>query len=259
MPPASAPQPTASQPTPPTTMPSAPGPDAPLHDNDETQPSLLAIDESTIKAADEPAESHWQTVTNVVMSENTVEETQENVALSSSTLGINQVGIVVFTIDSDFATTAIRASSSERNTVLATSLGKVAQAVTQENTGILITDFTTNKTTLQRIIGALKKHMPELVTIVVSDGRDTTDMINLINFGQVYRYVLKPISPDQLKKEIRAAAAHHLYLLNNPESAKRHGVVETADTGDSSNSVSQFIGDVRQRRPGRFDPSDTMS
>lgn len=252
-------QTTAPQPMTPGSAPPTAPPAAVLRDSEDTQPALLALSESAIQAADESPDSHWQSVANVVMSEDTVEETRENVALTSSTLGVNDVGVVVFTIDPEFATTAIRAVSSERNTVLATTLTKVAQTITQQNTGVLVTDFTTNKTTLQKIIGALKKNMPELVTIVVSSGRDTTDMINLINYGQVYRYVLKPIEPEQLRKEVQSAAIHHLCLLNNPESAKRHDVLDSPETGDTSKSISQFVGDVRDRRAGRVDPSDTIS
>ena len=189
--------------------------------------------------------SHWQSVTNVVMSEDTVEETSEHLALTSSTLGLNDVSVVVFTVDSEFAATAIRALSSDRNTVLATTLVKVAEAIQQQNAGVLITDFTSSKAILQKIIAALKKYMPELVTVVVSNGRDTTDMINLINFGQVFRYILKPIDPDQLRGDINAAVIRHLYLLNNPESAIRHEVSTSPTTTETSNTVNDFLGRVR--------------
>lgn len=255
--PAPAPQASAPPtPAPPVSQP--PVTEAVLRDNDATQPGLLALSESAQREPAPHSEPHWQSVTNVIMSEDTVEETQENVALPSLVPGVNDVGVVVFTIDSDFATAAIRAISSERDTYVATSLGKVAQAITQQNAGVLVTDFTSNKTTLQKIVGVLKKHRPELVTIVVSDGRDTTDMINLINYGQVYRYVLKPIDPEQFRNEIQSAAIHHLHLTNNPESAKRHDVLSSPDTGETSESISQFIGNVRARRVGNADPGDTF-
>ena len=200
------------------------------------------------KSPDESS-SHWQSVTNVVMSEDTVSETSENLALTSATLGLNDVSVVVFTVDSEFASTAIRALSQDRNTVLATTLVKVAEAIQQQNAGVLITDFTSNKTILQKIIAALKKYMPELVTVVVSSGRDTTDMINLINYGQVFRYVLKPIDPEQLRDDINAAVIRHLYLLNNPESAKRHEVGTAPQTSDTTNTVNEFLGQVRGRPP----------
>lgn len=122
-----------------------------------------------------------------------------------------------------------------------------------------MTDFTSNKATLQKIIGVLKKHRPELVTIVVSDGRDTTDMINLINYGQVFRYVLKPIEPTQLREEIMSAAIHHVNLLTNPDSAKRHHVIEPVESGATSKSINQFVGDIRTRHSAQVDPTDTVS
>jgi len=224
-------------------------PVAAANDNgDASQPSLAATTPDVESRVDESS-GHWQTVTSVVMSEDTVEETSENLALTSSTLGLKDVSVVVFTVDSEFAATAIRACSADRNVALATTLVKVAQAIRQDNAGVLVTDFTTNKAILQKIIAALKKYMPELVTIVVNDGRDTTDMINLINFGQVFRYVLKPIEPDQLREEINAAVMRHLYLLNNPESVKRHEVTAAPETAESSSTVNDFLGRVRGQTP----------
>ena len=193
------------------------------------------------------------------MSEDSIEETQEEVALTSSTLGVRDVGVVVFTVDSDFAATAIRAVSTERTTLLATTLVKVAQAINEQNAGVLVTDFTTNKSILQKIISALKQHMPELVTIAVSDGRDSNDMINLINYGQIFRYIVKPVEPDNLRDDINAAVIRHLYLLNNPESVKRHQVIDSPEVPETSGTLDQFIGKIRGAQSRRTDPTDTIS
>lgn len=259
----SATPPQAATPEPAKPEPAAPEPTKPepdtVSDNDETQPAMPALDERAMAATGEHSSSHWQSVTNVVMSEDTVEETQENVALTAATQGVNDVGVVVFTVDSEFAATAIRAVSTERDVVLATTLVKVAQAIESNNAGVLVTDFTTNSAILQKIIGALKQHMPELVTIVVSSGRDTTDMIGLINYGQVFRYVIKPIEPDELRNDINAAVVRHLYLLNNPESMKRHEVINAPRTGEGSTTVNSFIGKLRKRVGQTPDPTDTIT
>ncbi len=258
--PASTPQAPPARPEPQPIAAAPPEPELePLHDDDETQPALQTLDEASLGATGEHTSSHWQSVTNVVMSEDSVEETQENVALTASTLSVGDVGVVVFTVDSEFAATAIRAVSSERTTVLATTLVKVAQAIDEHNAGVLVTDFTTNNAMLQKIIGALKQHMPQLVTIVVSGSRDTTDMINLINYGQVFRYVLKPLEPEQLRKDINAAVIRHLYLLNNPESAKRHQVIDSPRTGETSTTLNRFLDKIRSTRPTTVDPTDTIS
>ena len=228
-----------------------------FEDSDETEPALPILDEKTMESMADRSSTHWQSVTNVVMSEDNIEETQENVALTTDTLGVRDVGVAIFTVDSDFASTAIRAISPQRNTILATTLVKVAHAIEEQNAGVLVTDFTTNSNMLQKMIAALKQHMPELVTIVVSNGRDTTDMINLINYGQVFRYVLKPIEPEQLRSDINAAVIRHLYLLNNPESVKRHQDLNAPDTGESSTTLNRFLGKFRNAE--RSDPTDTLA
>lgn len=254
------PQPATTSAAPTPTAPTSvePPPEETIRDGDETQPSMPALSESDIQSQNDKSSSHWQSVTSVIMSEDTVEETQETVGLASSTLDTSNVGVVIFTIDSDFATTAFRAASTDRNAILATTLVKVAQAIERENAGVLVTDYTTNNSIIKKIVAALKQRMPHLVTIVVSDGRDTTDMISLINYGQVFRYVLKPVEPEQLRSDINAAVIHHLYLLHNPESAKRHQVIDkpVATTG-SSTTVNRFLGRI-QNMPGS-DPTDTIT
>jgi len=230
-----------------------------FEDSDDTEPSLPMLDEKTMKSMANQKSEHWQSVTNVVMSEDNVEETQDNVALTSDMLAVNGVGVAIFTIDSDFASTAIRAVSNDRNTILATTLVKVAHAIEEHNAGVLVTDFTTNSMMLQKMIGALKQYMPELVTIVVSSGRDTTDMINLINYGQVFRYVLKPVEPEQLRSDINAAAVRHLYLRNNPDSVKRHQVIDTPFNSDEPTTLNRFLGKFRKTQNRQIDPTDTIA
>jgi len=227
--------------------------------DEETQPALPILDEDAIESTADHSSTHWQSVTNVVLSEDNVEETQEQVALTADGLGVKDVGVAVFTVDSDFASTAIRAMSSDRNTILATTLVKVAHAIEEQNAGVLVTDFTNNSAMLQKMIGVLKQYMPELVTIVVSNGRDTTDMINLINYGQVFRYVLKPIEPEQLRGDINAAVIRHLYLRNNPESMKRHQVIDTPVSAGESTTLNRFLGKFRKVRDQRTDPTDTIA
>ncbi len=247
-----APQPvTAGQETPPTDV---------IHDDEDTQRNLVPLKEEDIAAMSEQTSSHWQTVTSVVMSEDSVEESQEVLGLGSAMLNTADVGVVVFTIDPDFATTAIRAVSTERNTILATKLSKVAEALEDGDAGVLITDYKTNNAILKKIIAALKQRLPQLVTIVVSDGRDTTDMISLINYGQVYRYVLKPVEPEKLREEINAAVVHHLYLMSSPESAKRHQVASgPSESGGSSTTVNRFIDRINNLPGTSTDPADTIS
>lgn len=266
--PAPAPAATVRQAPPPAPAASPPPSQEPeLSNTDDTEPALPVLDDSTLPSpAPEPMpgaptqpQAHWETVTNVVMSEDSVEETVETIGLGATSTRIRQTPVVVFTIDSEFASTAIRAMSSDRNLIIATTLVKVAHAIEEQKAGVLITDFTTNGAMLQKMLGALKQRMPELVTIVVSNGRDTTDMINLINFGQIFRYVLKPIEPQRLQNDINAAVIQHLYLKSNPEAAARHEVLESPELGETNRSLNRFLGKFRKPGQSRADPADTIA
>lgn len=141
-----------------------------------------------------------------------------------------ELGVVLYTVDSVFAETAIRALSAKRNTTLATSLINVMTALEKTQPGILVTDISTNGARLQKILSALKQLRPDLVTVVVSNSSDTTDMVNLINHGQIFRYLQKPVAAGTLIEAIDAAAVKSLELRTNPDAMRRHSVVPASPT-----------------------------
>lgn len=229
-------------------------PTRPAMNHETNLPQPTRNENSTVfrtRSTDESS-SHWQSVTNVVLSAGTAQETRDGFA-DEAPARAKRVGVVIYTVDAQFAETTIRALPAERNMTLATTLIKVVQAIEREKTGILITDFTSNCGRLKTIIGALKQYLPELVTIVVSDSRDTTDMISLINYGQVFRYLLKPVTPQQLRDYTDAAAVRHLYLLSSPDAIRRHEAAVLSDQGAKSDTLNKFIGSIRELRSRRVD------
>jgi len=159
----------------------------------------------------------------------------------------NETGVVLYTVDSGFAETAIRALSAKRSTTLATSLFKVMGALEKTQPGILVTDISTNGARLQKILSALKQLRPDLVTVVVSNSSDTTDMVNLINHGQIFRYLQKPVAADTLVEAIDAAAAKNLDLRTNPDATRRHSVVPTSVTQTPADTLQRAL-----RGSGRY-------
>ena len=85
------------------------------------------------------------------------------------------------------------------------------------------------------------------------------DMISLINFGRVYRYLLKPLDPRELRRDINAAAAHHLYLRSNPELAKRQEAVNQMEQTAGSEKLDQSFGIDRISLNRKFNPVDSST
>ena len=107
------------------------------------------------------------------------------------------------------------------------------------------------------MISALKVRLPELVTVVISGNRDTTDMIDMINYSRVFRYLVKPVEPAALRLTVSAAAAHHLYLRSNPVLAKHHGAVRQQDQTDNSETLNQFFSRVRNIQNRDCEPTSS--
>jgi serine/threonine-protein kinase len=93
---------------------------------------------------------------------------------------------------------------------------------------VLVTDISGDKETIQTMTARLKQHVPQLVTIAISEHRDVHDMVWLINHGQIFRFLRKPLSPGRCAISLQAALQHHRQLLKNPELAKRHEVDTSA-------------------------------
>ena len=78
---------------------------------------------------------------------------------------------------------------------------------TEHRPGVLVTDVSEDKATIQAMTARLKEHVPELVTIAVSQHRDVLDMVWLINHGQIFRFLRKPFSAGRMRDQLAGGVA----------------------------------------------------
>ena len=140
------------------------------------------------------------------------------------------LGVIVFANDQDVLQVVQAAVRGRLPVYGATNIVQVVKVLTEHQPGVLVTDISEDKATIQAMTARLKSHLPELVTIAVSQHRDVLDMVWLINHGQIFRFLRKPLSTGRCAISLQAALKHHRALLKNPELVKRHAVAN-ADTG----------------------------
>lgn len=92
--------------------------------------------------------------------------------------------------------------------------------------GVLITDVAIDEESVSALTSELKRHVPELVTIVASDRQDAHMLINLINHGQIFRFLLKPPSIGQCRIWLSSAVKRHAHLVADPSATRRYRVAE---------------------------------
>jgi serine/threonine-protein kinase len=141
------------------------------------------------------------------------------------------LGIVVFSMDNEVIDVVNKAVRGRLPVYNAGNIVQVVKCLTEHRPGVLVTDVSEDKATIQAMTARLKEHLPQLVTIAVSQHRDVLDMVWLINHGQIFRFLRKPLSAGRTAISLQAALQHHRQLLKNPELAKRHEV--DANAGDA--------------------------
>lgn len=165
--------------------------------------------------------------------------TAEPAAVSKERLA-QGLGIVVFTNDEEVLTSVQQAVRGRLPVYEASNVIKVVKILTERRPGVLVTDVSTDKSTIQAMTARLKEHLPELVTIAISPHRDVLDMVWLINHGQIFRFLRKPITPGRCAVSLQAALRHHRMLLKNPEMVNRHRVEATDDSGLMSGMLTRI-------------------
>jgi DNA-binding NtrC family response regulator len=153
------------------------------------------------------------------------------------------LGIVVFSMDNEVVEVVQKAVRGRLPVYTAGNIVQVVKCLTEQRPGVLVTDVSEDKATIQSMTARLKEHLPQLVTIAVSQHRDVLDMVWLINHGQIFRFLRKPLSAGRTAISLQAALQHHRLLLKNPELAKRHEVdAATSDSGVMDGVLSKLKG-----------------
>jgi DNA-binding NtrC family response regulator len=156
-------------------------------------------------------------------------------------LGVDPgMGVLVFTTDAATYEAVVDATRGRIPVYRASNIAQVVRTLTERKPGVLLTDISEDRVTIQNMTAKLKAHLPELVTVAVSEHRDVLDMVWLINHGQIFRFLRKPLSAGRIALSLRAALEHHRKLVTNPALVKRHTVVQTEDDGDTPGWMSRL-------------------
>ena len=145
----------------------------------------------------------------------------------------------------------IRQQFSNNYSVLhATGLEEAYDYIANYDVGVCITDIMVSGDNIAPIIFTLKQDAPYLVVLVQTEYQDAGLLIDLINKGQVYRCLPKPMRANLLEISVNRAFHHHTKLKASPELAKRHEVEHDPNNEvrlELSSRVRNFIGKLRKR------------
>ncbi len=136
--------------------------------------------------------------------------------------------------------------------ICASNLAEAIEAFGSGRIGVVLSETVVGGMDATRLLKILKSEHPEIVSVVVSSQSDSEAVVSLINQGQIYRFVPKPVKPGFLKLVVSSAVLKHQELRSNPAAAKRYSVEKTA-AGTHEGLVRDVRELVRQVAPAAND------
>lgn len=121
--------------------------------------------------------------------------------------------------------------------------------LTSKSIAIMVTELSLGDVDLSAMIKTLKQEHPELLTIILTNFKDTARLIELINQAQVFRYLPKPVRRGLLGRSIESSIARYYTLKAQPERLQTQVVETPIDPVQQveSSKVAGFLAQLRAR------------
>ncbi len=210
-----------------------------LIDNATRQMRLLALAESANDTAanpDEPAAEHIIMETSENGSTIISDGTGRMPALdpqrisAAAVSGSRTVDVLVLTKDEEFLETVKESSRGMHNVRSANTLAQAEETLAKYKVGVAVVDAAMVGPNVEKLTAHLSKKTGRLVHIVAGRRDDGEMLMDLINRGKVYRFLLKPVSPGRARLAVEASVKHH---LEAPDSAFKSVATSAAATRTS--------------------------
>lgn len=110
----------------------------------------------------------------------------------------------------------------------ASSVAEAVAILGSEPVSVLVSDTRVGRVDTTPLVKMLKHRHPDIVSIVLTADSDVDAIVKLINQGQVYRFIPKPVKAGFLKIMLSSATQKHHELKGDPGRARRHAVEVTS-------------------------------
>ena len=125
-------------------------------------------------------------------------------------LGGRDVDVLVLTKDDEFLRTIKDSARGLHNVHHALTRTQADEFARKHKIGVLVTDAAMSDNSVETLTQRLRRERPRMVAIVAGRRDDGEMLMDLINRGHVYRFLLKPVSPGRARLAIEASIKHHL-------------------------------------------------
>ncbi|MGH8373136.1 MAG: response regulator [Gammaproteobacteria bacterium] len=128
-------------------------------------------------------------------------------------------------------------------------LDEAFEILSNNDIAIVICDIRLRGRDISAALKMLKETNPDVLTIVQTQLQDVDVISNLINHGQIYRYLPKPARRGILEMSLQSASRRHAALRSAPALRKRYAVEanSAAQVNGLSGRLMGYLEKMRQR------------
>jgi protein TonB len=129
---------------------------------------------------------------------------------AAAAIGSQSVDLLVLTQDKDFLATIKNSSRGMHTVHYVNTLAEAVETIRKFKVGVAIVDAAMVGERIEQLTEHLRKGSARLVSIVAGRRDDGEMLMDLINRGKVYRFLLKPVSPGRARLAVEASVKYHL-------------------------------------------------
>jgi len=133
----------------------------------------------------------------------------------------------------------------------ARSIDEAFTRIAEGHIGVVVAEIEVGGERFTGALKALKRHHPEVVSMVITPFNDAGTLIGLINEGQIFRLIPKPIRKGPLAMNLASALKQHRLLKSAPKPLVERFAVQPARAADEVSLGSRVMGLLSRLRSRR--------
>lgn len=141
-----------------------------------------------------------------------------------------QIGVLVIEDDAQVQQRLREILSPHYQVRFAGTAERALQILEQHETGVVISETEVGQGDLTALLKALKQLHPHIATVVLTERANVQTAIDLINDGQVYRMLIKPVRMGSCRLSVDSAIGRYWKLKQSPQAIKRFAASNPNDS-----------------------------
>lgn len=166
--------------------------------------------------------------------------------------GDNKLSVLVLDEDQGTFNTVKEILGSKYGSKWCTNVDDAFAALLEDpNIAVVVTEVRIGSEDITEPLKKLKEIYPTVLTLVLTSFQDTKLLIDLINQGQIFRFMPKPILPKLMESSVSAAIRHYHICKAAPVLLKRHAVEKSKEgDGKISGKIMGYLQKIREKLSG---------